>query len=127
MSEEAAAANSANYDLKPRLYDEKKITDGLFAAKLIVKPLGSVQQSARHRKQQAHTADVLQKRAAAANAEEATAAEVAEDAAAARASEERTTTKVAEQAAATKAVAAKTSAQAVAAKTTAQEVAAGTN
>ena len=63
-------------DLKQRLYDEKKIIDGLFAAKLIIKPLGSVQQSARHRKQQSHVADVLQKRAAAAKTEEATAAEV---------------------------------------------------
>ena len=45
-------------DLKQRLYDAKKTIDGLFAAKLTIKLLGSVQQSARHRKQQSHVVDV---------------------------------------------------------------------
>ena len=65
MSEEAAAAKtkatSKINDLKQRLYDEKKITDGVLPARqqCVSKPLGRVQQSAQHRKQQSHVADVL--------------------------------------------------------------------
>ena len=99
LQRDNAKLQHSERDLKQRLYDEKKTTDGLFAPKLTIKPLGSVQQSTRHRKQQSHIADVLQKRVAAAKAEEATAAEVAEGAAAARAAEETAASTVAEQAA----------------------------
>ena len=73
--------------MKQRLYDEKKITDGVLPARqqCVSKPLGRVQQSAQHRKQQSHVADVLQKRAAATKAEETIATKVAEQAAATKA------------------------------------------
>ena len=78
MQRDNAKLHHSERELKQRLYDEKKMIGGVLSARqqCVSKPLGRVQQSAQHRSQQSHAADVLQKRAAA-KAEEATAAEVA--------------------------------------------------
>ena len=103
LQRDTAKLQRSERDLKQRPHEEKKIADGMFGVKLTIKLLGSVQQSAQHRKQQPHVAHVLQKRAAAARVVQAMLCGYATRKVAARAAEKTAATKIAEQAAAAKA------------------------